>query len=115
VRCARMQDVRIAQKLNVADLENHVQGEFQAGVLQDLGGVHLRGRQRRDLAGAAESRERLDVVGIPFRVDSSVGTGFFVEDGLAGVRLFAFGDLAFAVEVPDGLSQGVYHIRVLAL
>jgi len=79
--------------------------------------VLLRWRERGDDAGVAEAGEGLYVVWVPFAVDAGglVGPGFFVEDGLAGVGLLADGDFALAVEVPDGLGEGLGDVGVFLL
>lgn len=104
---AAVQGVRVAEELDVADLEDHVQRQAHAGFFQHGGGVLLGFGERRDDAGVAKAREGFDVVGVPFAVDAGgvVGAGLFVEDGLAGVGFLADGDFAFAVEVPDGLGE----------
>lgn len=114
---AAVQGVRVAEELDVADLEDHVQRQAHAGLLQHGGGVLLRVRQRRDDAGVAEAREGFHVVGVPFAVDARglVGAGLFVEDGLAGVGFLADGDFALAVKVPDGLGEGLGDVGVLFL
>jgi len=114
---AAVQGVRVAEELDVADLEDHVQRQAHAGFFQHGGGVLLCLGEGRDDAGVAEARERFHVVGVPFAVDAGglVGPGFFVEDGLAGVGFLADGDFAFAVEVPDGLGEGLGNVGVLFL
>lgn len=60
-----MQDVRVGDELDVADIEDHVEGEALAGLLEDFDGFELLGGERGDDAGVGEARERADVVGIP--------------------------------------------------
>lgn len=60
-----MQDVRVGDELDVADVEDHVQGEALAGLLEDFDGFELLGRERGDDAGVGEAGERADVVGVP--------------------------------------------------
>lgn len=114
---AAVQGVRIAEELDVADLEDHVQRQAHAGLFQHGGGVLLCFGEGRDDAGVAEAREGFHVVGVPFAVDAGglVRAGLFVEDGLAGVGFLADGDFALAVEVPDGLGEGLGDVGVLFL
>lgn len=117
VRRAAVEGVRVAEELDVADLEDHVQGQAHASLFQHGGGVLLGGREGWDLAGGAEAGEGFDVVRVPFAVDAGrlIGASLFVEDGLAGVGFLTGGDLALAVEVPDGLGEGFRDVWVLAL
>lgn len=117
VSCARVQDVRVGNELNVADLEDHVQGEAHAGLLQDARSLLLRFAEGWDFADVAEALERVHVVRVPFAVHAGgfLGSGFLVEDGLASVRLLAGGDFAFTVEIPDGLCEGFGNVGMLPL
>jgi hypothetical protein len=112
-----VQDVRVREELDIANLEDHVQRQAHARVFKHLRGFDLCGRQRRDLANVAVAGEGLDVVGVPFAVDARglVGPCFLVEDGLAGVGFLAGGDLTLTVEVPDGLGEGLGDVGVLLL
>jgi len=113
-----VQGVRVAEELDVADLEDHVQRQAHAGLFQHGGGVLLRFGERWDDAGVAEACQGFHVVGVPFAVDAGCGVvraGFFVEDGLAGVGFLADGDFAFAVEVPDGLGESLCDVGVFVL
>lgn len=109
--------MRVGDELNVADLEDHVQRQAHAGLLQHARSFLLRFAEGRDDACIAEAGEGVHVVRVPFAVDAGggVGAGFLVEDGLAGVGLLAGGDLALAVEVPDWLGQSFGDVGVLAL
>ena len=75
----------------------------------------MRIREWWDYACIAESCQALDVVGIPFAVDSAVLAGFFVEDRLASVGFLAGGDFTFAVKVPDRFAECLYDVGPLFL
>jgi hypothetical protein len=55
VRSPRMQHVVIRQELDVANVENHVQCELEASVLEDLGGARLLRGKSRDQASVGEA------------------------------------------------------------
>ena len=112
---AGMEDVRVAEELDVADLQDHVQRQPQARVLEDLDGALLDVGERRDQTGLGEAGQRFDVVRVEFGVHAAVGGGFEVEDGLFGPLLLPHGDFAFAVEVPDRLGEEVDDVRVFPL
>ena len=61
----RMQHLRVGDELDVADFEDHVQGEALAGCFEHVGGFDLRGGERGDDALGGEPREGADVVGVP--------------------------------------------------
>lgn len=107
-----MQAVVVAHELDIADLEDHVQSEPLASALKDMRGLQLRLGQRRDFADIGEAGKGLDVVRIPLDVDLVVVP---VEDLGLDVGLLANGNLALAVEVPDGLGEGAGDIGTLAL
>lgn len=65
IRGARMQDMRIRQKLNIAYVQHHMQREPVAGLLKHPNRVQLGGRERRDDARVGEAGQRADVVGVP--------------------------------------------------
>lgn len=65
VRRAGVQDVRVGQELDVADVEDHVQREAVAGGLEDLEGLQLGGGQGWDDALVGEAGQGADVVGVP--------------------------------------------------
>lgn len=101
---AGVQDVGVGDELDVADLEDHVQLDARADVLQRFQRVHLLRRQRRDDARVREPRQAAHVVRVPFAVQAlclPVLGRLEVEDARADVRFLALADLAFAVEVPD--------------
>jgi hypothetical protein len=68
-----------------------------------------------DNTGIHETVEGLDVVWIPLRIDSSIGTGLQIEHRRPDVRVFANAGFSFAVKVPDGLSQSFGNIRAFFL
>lgn len=118
VRRSRMKHVRVTQKLDVADVEHHVQLQAEAGPFEDLGGFELGGREGGNEACRGEAGEGFDVVRVPFGVDSrrcrfaagadavaSTGTGFEVEDARPYIRILTLRHLPLAVEVPDRLGE----------
>jgi len=75
-----MQDMLVAQELDVSNLQDHVQSQPVACFLQHLGSFELLGREGRDDTRVRESFKRLDIVWVPFRVHSWAVTGLEVED-----------------------------------
>lgn len=65
VFCTRVQDVRVGDKLDVADVEDHVEGEALASLFEDFDGFELLGGERGDDSCVGEAGERPDVVGVP--------------------------------------------------
>lgn len=57
--------MRVGDKLDVADVEDHMQGETLAGLFEDFDGLELGGGERGDDACVGETGERADVVGVP--------------------------------------------------
>jgi hypothetical protein len=97
-----MQNVRIGQELNIPHIQNHMQREAVASLLQHLQGLLLGVGERRDDACVGEAGERADVVGVPFCVDAGVFAALEVDDACADVLVLALASFTFAVEVPDG-------------
>ena len=60
-----MEHLCVGDKLNVADFEDHVQGEALAGCFEHLGGFDLCGGEGGDDALGREPREGAYVVGVP--------------------------------------------------
>lgn len=60
-----MKDVGVGQELDVADLEDHVEGEAVAGCLENGQSFQLLCGESRDDARVGESGQRADVVGVP--------------------------------------------------
>lgn len=89
VGCASVQDVFVAQELDVTNLENHVQREAHASVFENLSSAKLFSRKGWNDTGITETCEGLDVVGIPLGVDTAIGLGLEVEDGCADPVLLA--------------------------
>lgn len=110
-----MQEVRVTDKLDIANLEDHVQREPLARLLEDGQGPPLGLAQGRDDALVGEARQGLDKVRVPLAVDAALAPGLEVEDGGANPLLLALADLALAVKVPHRLGQQLRHIRVLGL
>ncbi|CAH0055720.1 unnamed protein product [Clonostachys solani] len=107
--------MRVAHELDVAHLEDHVQGQPLARILQDLHRVPLRVAQRRHEPPVREPGERAHVVRIPLAVHAPLPAVLDVEDGLAHPLVLALGRLALAVKVPHGLGEELGDVRVLAL
>lgn len=105
----------IRQELDVADLQNHVQGELVADLLENAHRLFLRRRQGWDEALARETFEAAHVVWIPLGVDSSIGLGLQVEDACADPLLLSFASLPLAIKVPDGLDQRLELLRMMLL
>ena len=115
IRGAGMENVRIAQELDVADLEHHVQLQPVTHRFQHVGRLLLARGQGRHEPGVGEARQGAHKVRIPLGVDPALASGFEEEDGGADPRLLAGGDLALPVEVPDGLGEEVGDVRALRL
>lgn len=101
-----MQDMRISQELNITNIQNHMQRETVARLLQHLQSFLLGVRERRDDACVGEAGERADVVGVPFCVNAALVAAFEVDDACADIFVFALAGLAFAIEVPDWFGEG---------
>jgi hypothetical protein len=65
VRSAGVQDMRIGQELDIANIENHVQRETLAGFFKNLQGLVLCWGQRGDDSCVTEAAEGTDVVWVP--------------------------------------------------
>lgn len=101
-----MENMRIRQELDIAHIQNHMQRETVACLLQHLESFLLGVGERWDDACVGEAGEGADVVGVPFCVDAGVCAAFEVDDACADVFVLAFACFAFAVEVPDGFDEG---------
>lgn len=118
---AGVEGVRVGDELDVADPEDHVQLDTLAGGLEDVGGLLLRGRERRDDAEVREALEAAHVVRIPLAVDTLLAPRvrcirrLQVEDSPSDVRLLVRRDLPLPVEVPDRLRQELRDVRPLGL
>ena len=77
---SRMQNMLVAQELDIANFEDHVQSQAVARLLQDLCSFDLLWRQGWNDTSVNETVERLHVVRIPFRVYATVGPFLEVED-----------------------------------
>ena len=141
VRRPRVQDVVVGQELDVADVEDHVEGQPLTGFLQDGGGFFLRSGERRDEAGGGETGEGADVVGVPSeaRVSNSLPRTKTLKNGGRKGRRYALrvhppslpflkvkhtrpnplllpdARLPFPIKVPDRLRQRARHVRILHL
>lgn len=65
VRGTRVKDVGVGQELDVADLEDHVEGEAVAGCLEHGQSFLLLCGERGNNARIGEAGQRADVVGVP--------------------------------------------------
>lgn len=65
VRGASVQDVRVGDELDIADVEDHVQGQTLGGFFQNAEGFLLAVGEGGDDALVGEAREGADVVGVP--------------------------------------------------
>lgn len=110
-----MQQVRVAQELDIANLKNHVQRQPLARLLKNLHSPQLLLAERRNQALVREAGEGLDVVGIPLAVQSALAAVLNIHNRLTDPLLLALGDLALAVKVPDGLGQELGDVGVFLL
>lgn len=65
VRRPGVKHVFVGQELDIADFEDHVQGQALACVLEHVDGFELSGREGRDDAVVGEAGEGADVVWVP--------------------------------------------------
>lgn len=110
-----MKHVLVAQELDITNLEDHVESETMASILENLCGLLLLWTEGWDDTLVGEARKRLDVVWIPLGVDTAVLAGLEVEDRSLDVWLLAVRHLALAVEVPDWLSEELGNVWTLLL
>lgn len=110
-----VQEVRVTDELNVTNLEDHVQRQPLARLLEDSQGPPLGLAQGRDDALVGEARQALDKVRVPLAVDATLAPGLEVEDAGADPLVLALADLALAVEIPHRLGQQLRDVRVLGL
>lgn len=103
--------MRVAQELDITNLQNHMQGHGVAGILQNLDCLLLGVRQGWNLAGIGEAGERLDEVWIIFEIQSWIVRPWLeVDDTGFDIWLLALADLAFAVEIPDRLGESLRNV-----
>ena len=65
VCCSGVEDVVVRQELDVTDIQDHVKGKAQAGLVEDSSSTDLLWRKRRDEALFTEACEEFDIVWIP--------------------------------------------------
>ena len=65
VCCSGVEDVVVRQELDVTDIQDHVKGKAQAGLVEDSSSTDLLWRKRRDEALFTEACEGFDIVWIP--------------------------------------------------
>ena len=65
VGCPGVEDVVVRQELDVADIQDHVKSETQAGLVEDSSSTNLLRRERRDDALVAKARKGFDIVWVP--------------------------------------------------
>lgn len=78
---AGVQDVRVGEELDIANVKNHVQGEAVAGGLEDLESLDLGGGEGWDDALVREAGQRADVVGVPSAVQLDIVRDKQLGDG----------------------------------
>ena len=121
VRSTRMQYVKIAHKLNISNLQNHMQRQILASFLQNIDSLLLLLTQRRNKRGwwIREPREGAHEIRVEFAVYSALLPGrplaLEIQYGGADVWVLPITDLAFAIEVPDRLAKEIDYIRAGAL
>lgn len=60
-----MQNMRVSQELDIADIQDHVKRESVTGILEDLDSVELGIAERGNDARVGETGQRADVVRVP--------------------------------------------------
>jgi len=118
IRRPGMQDLRIAQKLNIAHLQHHMQRHALTRLLQHLHRLlHLR-RRLGHLTGFPPGLERLDEVGIPFTVHAPLlplTHGLDIDHRLHSPLPLPLSRLQPTREVPNRLRQRLDDIRAFLL
>lgn len=120
-----MQDMRVRQELDIADIQDHVQRKSVAGILEDLDSVELGIAQWGDDARVGETGQRADVVRVPsgrtmsvyvlceiglwllLGVYTAVLAALEVHDASPDELFLAFACLALSVEIPDWLGESL--------
>ena len=122
----------VGDELDIANVEDHVEGEALAGLLEDFNGFELGRGEWGDDASGGEAAERADVVGVPSIYISILYRKWEVEEGggVLGVNtgilptleinhtspnvlLLALGSLTLPIKVPNRLRESLKHIRSL--
>lgn len=107
--------MRITQELDIANLQNHMQRQTLARLLQHRQRMPLRLAQPRNDALVAKPRQALDKVRIPLAVHTSLAPRLEEEHTRLDPLLLALAHLALAIKVPHRTGQQLGHIRVLSL
>ena len=118
IRCPGVQDVCIAQELNVPNLENHVQFHSLTNLLQSVQRVKLLRRQRGYDPLVAESRETPHVIRIPFAVNPlllALLGNFEVENTRPYEVLLPPTRLPLPIKIPHRPGQKFRNIWVFLL
>ena len=110
-----MEKMCVAHKLDVTDLQHHVQGQALTCLLQHLERVQLLLAESRDETNVGEPGQGTYIVRIPFAVHPTFTAILNIEDRLPDPFLLSIGHLSLPVEVPDRLRQRFGNIGVLAL
>lgn len=110
-----MQQMCIAQELDIANLKNHMQCQPLACLLENLHCPQLLLAQCRNQPLVAKASQRLDIVRIPLAVKPPLAAVLQIHNRLTDPLLLALRHLALAVKVPDGLGEELGHVRVLLL
>lgn len=109
---ACMEDVVVADELNVTHLEDHVQRETLGRLLENLHSLELLWRRRGNEARLNVAAERSNVIRVP--VDDEPVVGFALgesEHGASDPSALAIAHLAFTVKVPDRAGQCLGDVR----
>jgi hypothetical protein len=105
-----MENMFIAQELDISNLKDHVESQSMARLLQHFCSFNLLSTQLWNNASIHEATKGLHVVWIPLAVNTAIWTLFEVENGGFDVGFFADGNFAFAIEVPDGTCEGFSYV-----
>lgn len=113
----RMEDMRVAHKLDITGRKDHVKRQLGTGLLPSLQGVILLLRQRGNFGvrTGVVPRQRGKVVRIELGINARVGAGTLVlqvQDRPPDPLLLSFRDLALAVKVPIRGGHGFDHVRM---
>lgn len=105
----------VSKELDVANFEVHVKSKTIAHLLDDSNGSVLLGRERRDKASVAETRETPHKVWVELAVDATFPTRLEIEERGPDPVLLTDGDLALSVKIPDRLGCKFGNVGVLSL
>jgi len=69
----------------------------------------------RNNSGIHETIKRFDIVGIPLRIDSSIGPFLDIEHRSPDIRFLSIASFSFPIKVPDRLGQCFSNIWAFLL